>query len=96
MRRPTLMHARGEKRASDVAVIKGTRGTTGSEKRQMKGEDEGGCRKQGRKVEHKKVEGWWWMGGGGLTFTQQGASIKNKCCVCVQQGDEEKGEEEEE
>lgn len=65
MRRATLMHARGEKRASDVAVIKGTRGTAASEKRQMKEEDEGGCRKQGRKVEHKKVEGWWWMAGGG-------------------------------
>lgn len=60
MRRPTLMHARGEKRAGDVAVIKGTQGTAGSEKRQMKGEDAGGCRKHGRKVEHKK-----WRDGGG-------------------------------
>lgn len=66
---------------SDAAVIKGTRGTAGSEKRQMKGKEGRGEKAAGSKNGKWNIKRLW--GGGGLTFIQQGASIRNKCCVCV-------------
>lgn len=55
-----LMHARGR---SDVAVIKGTRGTAGSEKRQMKGKEGRGERAAGSKNGKWNIKRLW--GGGG-------------------------------
>lgn len=61
-----LMHARGRRGGSDVAVIKGTRGTAGSEKRQMKGKEGRGEKAAGSKNGKWNIKRLWGAGRGGV------------------------------